>query len=179
MRHSHLEKIDEEGNSALDDSANPFSNNRTIYLNQQTEELSRDALKSQTSIENHLTGSNIFRSTTTPAMNIESKLRATQRLSKTRGSRIEIVNSQKEMKSLKSRISFYKGKPRTEEDIIKLDCPLYRCQTNTIIRSNIKKEFLFEESKGNYDNPKDISGNKSVNKTEENVSEPKGKLSKK
>ena len=88
-----------------------------------------------------------------------------ERLNSKLKKRVEIVNSNRELKSLKQSSSFFEGKPRSEDDIVKLECPLYRCTSNTIIRKKTTKITYDQEPRvSNASNDAPISNRqKSIN----------------
>lgn len=50
---------------------------------------------------------------------------------------IDIIKNVYQLDRTKSKVSFYEGRPKDEEEILKLECPLYRCHRNTIVSSKI------------------------------------------
>jgi hypothetical protein len=143
MRSSVLEKIIEEdvNISGLEGDL-PMQN--TLYLNTEgKEEIPRDNVRSRFTSYKFKTGSEIYNGSNNQTLNEENIINSKRH--SIRGSRVEIVQSQRELKNIKKNSSFFDGKPRTEDDIIKLECPLYRCSSNTIIRSKIPKTFSIKE----------------------------------
>lgn len=51
---------------------------------------------------------------------------------------VAFIENEVQFKRTKSRVSFYEGRPKTEQDILKLECPLYRCSRNTIVTKQSK-----------------------------------------
>jgi len=143
MISSVLEKIIEEdiNISGLEGDL-PMRN--TLYLNTEgKEEIPRENVRSRYTTHKFKTGSDIYNSSNNHTLTEENYLN-TKRHS-IRGSRVEIIQSHRELKNIQKNSSFFDGKPRTEDDITKLECPLYRCSSNTIIRSKIPKSFTTKE----------------------------------
>jgi hypothetical protein len=51
---------------------------------------------------------------------------------------VAFVDNAEQLRRTKSRVSFYEGRPKCEQDILKLECPLYRCSRNTIVTKKSK-----------------------------------------
>jgi len=134
MRSSKLEKIIEEeltnkiGNSLRD----------TVYLPKETSDtitVDSQKIKKLPLIESNV----VSQVNNNASNNANDKDPIRERLNSKLKKRVEIVNSNRELKSLKQSSSFFEGKPRSEDDIVKLECPLYRCTSNTIIRKKTTK----------------------------------------
>jgi hypothetical protein len=50
-----------------------------------------------------------------------------------RENNIELIESINDLEKVKSKVSFYEGRPKDEDEILKMECPLYRCERNTIV----------------------------------------------
>jgi hypothetical protein len=46
---------------------------------------------------------------------------------------IELIESINDLEKVKSKVSFYEGRPKDEDEILKMECPLYRCERSTIV----------------------------------------------
>jgi hypothetical protein len=63
---------------------------------------------------------------------------------------IDIIQNVYQLNRTRSKVSFYEGRPKDEEEILKLECPLYRCSRNTIVSTkklNRKSSITSEKSK--------------------------------
>jgi hypothetical protein len=97
--------------------------------------------------------------------NFNEKDQVRERVNSKLKTRIEIVKTNRELKNIKESSSFFEGRPRCEDDIVKLECPLYRCTSNTIIRKKTTKIIYDQEPRpSNASNDIPISNRqKSIN----------------